>query len=141
METCHELRRQVMAYIGEHFDPKTQMYEEVWDQAIDHVLGSSKPEDLTPDRRVVLTQAFTEISDVYKLALAGQKLSPYSPESAAVMAIRTCVPDVEPDDLPLEGSWQLAFNVVATWLINVRDGAWDATNAFLEVDSEGEIAP
>jgi hypothetical protein len=33
---------------------------------------------------------------------------------------------------------QFAIDVVAMWLVNVRDGAMDATHAFLDLEQEAE---
>ena len=39
METCNELRREVIAYIGEHYNPEEGNPEEAWDDALKHVMG------------------------------------------------------------------------------------------------------
>jgi hypothetical protein len=78
----------------------------------------------------VLHEAYKEIVAVVAgVAMFDEKWPVYSPEAMALMAVNMCVPD-HPDPFP-EDSWQAAISVVGMWLVNVRDGAMDATLAFL----------
>jgi hypothetical protein len=134
METCHTLRRKVMAYVAQHYNPNEPRDEEVWSQAVHEVLGGDRPEDLSPDDKRVLHEAYKEIVAVAaRVAMFDEKWPVYSPEAMALMAVNLCVRGEATEPSRAE-AWQAGLNVVATWLINVRGGAMDATHAFLDLE-------
>jgi hypothetical protein len=71
MKTCHELRREVIAYFGEHYDPENGNAEEIWDQAVKHVMG---PEPQLPIEQWRHTLPREQLEKATRVGLAATEL-------------------------------------------------------------------
>lgn len=142
METCQRLREEVVRYIAHHYDPDRDenRQETIWTDAVDQVLGpisevnATAPIEVTPrnaeeaDAPIRLLDAFNEI---VAASSAPENLSEkYAQQALGIEIQRLEKLDRLPEQgLPAESIW----HVVATWLINTPNGAWDATGAFDDV--------
>jgi len=151
MEKCDELRRKVMAYIGEHYEPERDAdASPVWDAAIDHALGKRPKSIDEAERHTWYSAVATELADIFATRNSGNEdAEPFSPArmvwTAFSMTGETWGLELDkgkPPDPPLTEleRYQLLYDWAEIWLINVRDGAMDATCAFVEEEDDEEEA-
>jgi hypothetical protein len=66
MKACEVLRHEVMAYIGEHYEPERDADASLlWGRAVDHALGR-RPESLDEAQRTWLSAVGTELVDLLR---------------------------------------------------------------------------
>jgi hypothetical protein len=146
-----EIRKEAMAYVGEHFDAGRD-HEAIWNEAVHYVLGGPHPDDEDP---VVTMEQFTAEQfervaggwlELVRRGLHGEGARPKSPDAVAglALAIQYSKPEPNYDDLDPEQSLNQAIHdsyyPVVTWLINVEHGLWDSTSAFLDLEDDEEEA-
>ena len=83
-------------------------------------------------------RAFAEIyGTALAVSMPREDPEPYSPESMARTALGLVLERLGPPrDLAGGERLEVALKVVGIWLVNVRDGAMDATHAFLKLERD-----
>jgi hypothetical protein len=138
METCHHLRRRVLAYVAEHYDGDIED-EPTLHAALESVLGPrpQEPADENPD---VLDAAGEMVRAVEN---AGEPPWDWATRDART-ALGATVMFIKRDGLTLESliptqHAQVRRDMVAHGLVNCKDGAMDATSALYRLmDDDGD---